>query len=64
MRKPMSVDREWTSVIPDPAEVGASAAGWQRIGVLQRLVKADGQADVRGTEDRSPAEEVAERRAA
>jgi hypothetical protein len=51
-------------VIPDPGEVGASAAGWQRIGLLQRLVKDDRQADIRGTEDRSPAEEVAERRAA
>jgi hypothetical protein len=63
MREPMSVDREWTSAIPDPGEVGASTAGWQRKGLFQRLVKV-GQADARESGDRYPVEEVPERRAA
>jgi hypothetical protein len=65
MRELMSGNRAWGTAIPrEPAEVGAAAVGWQRTGLLQRLVKLDRQADAHAAEDRSPTEEVAARRAA
>jgi hypothetical protein len=50
-------------VPPDPAEVGIAAVGWERRGLLRRLLKVEREALGLAAEDRTPAAEPARRAA-